>query len=169
MYHTNRCVVCQANPGASKANFLENGGREGDGPRRRGARRSVRLRRAPNNRKLHVVAFLWGVATGAAAAIYTDPLGSYDKIGDENTLHAFNHVALEWVQGDVHIKLRGERVVAAGSPDHRLLPHLSTKHLLVCLHECEWRFNNCEDRTCYRTNLCGCSAPRRLGPAVKQR
>src|SRR5207244_3226327 len=63
----------------------------------------LRLRKARSNRKGQITAFLNAVVADGAAAIYTDELKSYKKVGDADTVHAsVNHHAEEWVRGDVH-------------------------------------------------------------------
>lgn len=114
----------------------------------------LRLRIAPNNRKHHVTKFLEDVVADDAEAIYTDSLGSYDTVGDHNTVHAsVNHNDKEWARGAVHTNtLEGvwslfDRAVIGS------YHQLSKKHLAAYLQEFEWRFNNRENKNLFRDTL----------------
>src|SRR5205823_10368758 len=106
----------------------------------------LRLRKVKNNRKTNIEAFLRAVVADKAAAIYTDELKSYKKVGDADTVHAsVNHHAEEWVRGDVHTNT----VESAWSLLKRSIVgsyhRLSAKHLEAYLAEFEFRFNNREN------------------------
>src|SRR6266851_3733297 len=114
----------------------------------------LRLRRARSNRKGQITAFLNAVVADEAAAIYTDELKSYKKVGDANTTHAsVNHHAEEWVRGDVHTNTI--------EPEWSLLKRsiigsyhwLSAKHLEAYLAEFEFRFNNRAKEYLFRDTL----------------
>jgi transposase-like protein len=114
----------------------------------------LRLRKAQNNRKGQITAFLNAVVADEAAAIYTDELNSYKKVGDENTAHAsVNHRQDEWVRGDVHTNT----VESAWSLLKRSVigsyHQLSAKHLDAYLAEFEFRFNNRENEYLFRDTL----------------
>lgn len=115
---------------------------------------NVRLRVAPNNRRVTVEAFLNDVVANDATAIYTDELHSYDQLGDGNTIHeAVNHFADEWVRGDVHTNT----VESAWSLFKRSIVgsfhQLSAKHLEAYLDEFEWRFNNRRNPFLFRDTM----------------
>jgi len=114
----------------------------------------LRLRKARSNRKGQITAFLNAVVADEAAAIYTDELKSYKKVGDHNTIHAsVNHRQEEWVRGDVHTNT----VESAWSLLKRSIVgsyhRLSAKHLEAYLAEFEFRFNNRENEYLFRDTL----------------
>jgi len=114
----------------------------------------VRLRLLANRRKASVLGFLEEVVADEAVAVYTDELPSYDKRGDENTVHAsVNHERDEWVRGDVHTNT----VESVWSLFDRAMigsyHQLSRKHLPAYLQEFEWRFNNRENSYLFRDTL----------------
>ncbi len=114
----------------------------------------LRLRMAPSHRKGPIADFLKAVVADEAAAIYTDELRSYDKIGDHNTIHdSVNHRTEEWVRGDVHTN----SVESAWSLLKRSIigsyHQLSAKHLDAYLAEFEFRFNNRENNFLFRDTL----------------
>jgi transposase-like protein len=114
----------------------------------------LRLRKARNNRKNNIEAFLKAVVDDHAAAIYTDELKSYKRVGDADTVHAsVNHHAEEWVRGDVHTNT----VESAWSLLKRSIigsyHRLSAKHLEAYLAEFEFRFNNRENEYLFRDTL----------------
>ena len=89
-----------------------------------------------------------------AAAIYTDELKSYKKVGDANTVHdSVNHHTEEWVRGDVHTNT----VESAWSLLKRSIigsyHRLSAKHLEAYLAEFEFRFNNRANEYLFRDTL----------------
>ncbi len=116
---------------------------------------NIRLRRAKNNRKGEIKAFLTAVVADEAKAIYTDELNSYKKVApDANTVHAFvNHKNDEWVRGDVHTNT----VESAWSLLKRSVigsyHKLSKKHLDAYLAEFEFRFNNRDNEYLFRDTL----------------
>lgn len=114
----------------------------------------VRLRMVPNARKANVLDFLQDVVADEAAAIYTDTVRSYDKVGDQDTVHAsVNHSREEWARGDVHTNTMEnvwslfDRAVIGS------YHQLSRKHLAAYLREFEWRFNNRENPYLFRDTL----------------
>ncbi len=114
----------------------------------------LRLRKAKNNRKTNIEAFLKAVVDDHAAAIYTDELKSYKRVGDADTVHeSINHKAEEWVRGDVHTNT----VESAWSLLKRSIigsyHRLSAKHLEAYLAEFEFRFNNRENEYLFRDTL----------------
>ena len=114
----------------------------------------LRLRKARNNRKTNIEAFLRAVVADDAAAIYTDELKSYKKVGDANTIHdSVNHHTEEWVRGDVHTNT----VESAWSLLKRSIigsyHRLSAKHLEAYLAEFEFRFNNRANEFLFRDTL----------------
>ena len=114
----------------------------------------LRLRKARNNRKTNIEAFLRAVVDDHAAAIYTDELKSYKKVGDADTIHdSVNHHAEEWVRGDVHTNT----VESAWSLLKRSIigsyHQLSEKHLPAYLDEFSFRFNNRENPYLFRDTL----------------
>jgi transposase-like protein len=114
----------------------------------------LRIRKARNNRKGEITAFLNAMVADNAAAIYTDELKSYKKVGDADTMHAsVNHKQDEWVRGDVHTNT----VESAWSLLKRSIigsyHRLSAKHLEAYLAEFEFRFNNRENEYLFRDTL----------------
>ncbi len=114
----------------------------------------LRLRKARSNRKGQITAFLNAVVADNAAAIYTDELKSYKKVGDADTVHeSVNHRLEEWVRGDVHTNT----VESAWSLLKRSIigsyHRLSAKHLEAYLAEFEFRFNNRENEYLFRDTL----------------
>lgn len=114
----------------------------------------VRLRVVPNARKHNVLGFLQDVVADNAQAIYSDEFRSYDKVGDEDTVHAsVNHRREEWVRGEVHTNT----VENVWSLFDRAMigsyHQLSRKHLPAYLQEFEWRFNNRENPYLFRDTL----------------
>jgi transposase-like protein len=114
----------------------------------------LRLRKARNNRKGQITAFLNAVVADEATAVYTDELKSYKKVGDANTVHAsVNHRQDEWVRGDVHTNT----VESAWSLLKRSIVgsyhRLSAKHLEAYLAEFEFRFNNRANEYLFRDTL----------------
>jgi transposase-like protein len=114
----------------------------------------LRVRKASSNRKGQITAFLNAVVADEAAAIDTDELKSYKKIGDANTIHAsINDHQDEWVRGDVHTNT----VESAWSLLKRSIigsyHRLSAKHLEAYLAEFEFRFNNRANEYLFRDIL----------------
>lgn len=114
----------------------------------------VRLRVVPNARKHNVLGFLQDVVADNAQAIYSDEFRSYNKVGDEDTIHAsVNHRREEWVRGEVHTNT----VENVWSLFDRAMigsyHQLSRKHLAAYLQEFEWRFNNRENPYLFRDTL----------------
>lgn len=114
----------------------------------------IRLRKAKTNRKGAIEAFLKAVVADEAAAIYTDELKSYTRVGDHDTIHeSVNHGVEEWVRGDVHTNT----VESAWSLLKRSIigsyHRLSAKHLEAYLAEFEFRFNNRENEFLFRDTL----------------
>jgi transposase-like protein len=114
----------------------------------------LRLRKAKSNRKGQITDFLNKFVADEAAAIYTDELKSYKKVGDRNTIHdSVNHRQDEWVRGEVHTNT----VESAWSLLKRSIVgsyhQLSKKHLDAYLAEFEFRFNNRENEFLFRDTL----------------
>lgn len=114
----------------------------------------LRLRKATSNRKGQITAFLNAVVADNAAAIYTDELKSYKKVGDADTIHdSVNHRLDEWVRGPVHTNT----VESAWSLLKRSIigsyHRLSAKHLEAYLAEFEFRFNNRANEYLFRDTL----------------
>jgi transposase-like protein len=114
----------------------------------------LRISKARNNRKGEIMAFLNAVVADNAAAIYTDELKSYKKVGDADTTHAsVNHKQDEWVRGDVHTNTVESAWFLLKRSIIGSYHRLSAKHLEAYLAEFEFRFNNRENEYLFRDTL----------------
>ncbi len=114
----------------------------------------VRLKVTDRVNKARLHAFLHDVVADEAEAIYTDSLGAYRGIGDENTRHEYvNHFRKEWVQGDVHTNT----IESVWSLFKRGLigsyHHVSVDHLPAYLDEFAFRYNHRDDPYLFRDTL----------------
>jgi len=114
----------------------------------------VRLRIAPNRRKVTLHSFLDEHVADDAEAIYTDERAGYRGIADENTRHeTVNHSAEEWVRGPVHTN----SIEGTWSLFNRALVgsyhQVQRKHLNRYLDEMEWRQNNRDNPFLFRDTL----------------
>jgi len=114
----------------------------------------IRLRVSANRRKGQIMGFLNDVVADDAEAVYTDELGSYNEVGDEDTIHASaNHNEKEWVRGAVHTNSMENAWSLFDRAVIGSYHQLSRKHLPAYLQEFEWRFNGRENPYLFRDTL----------------